>query len=70
MEEASERVVGGLMLILGLTGLLLASGALDNAIYIFGLSLAAFAVVFELGLIRSHYDRKDRMARARAGFDV
>ena len=70
MEEASEIVVGILMLILGFTGLVMASGALDNAIFIFGLSLAAFAVLFEIGLIRSHYDRKERTARAGAGGHV
>lgn len=63
MEEVSEIVVGLLVLVLGLTGLVLASGALDNEIYIFGLSLAGFAVVFEIGLIKAHFDRKERGAR-------
>jgi hypothetical protein len=70
MEEVSEIVVGALVLILGLTGLLMASGALDNGIYIFGLTLAGFAVVFEIGLIRAHYDRKQRLAHKGAGGHV
>jgi hypothetical protein len=66
MEEVSDIVVGVLMLVLGLTGLKLASGALDDEIYLFGLSLAGFAVLFEFGLIRRYFDRKDA-ARVRAG---
>ena len=64
MEEVSEVVVGILVLILGFTGLLMASGALDIEIYIFGLSMAGFAVVFEIGLIRAHFDRRERAQRA------
>jgi hypothetical protein len=45
--------------VLGLVGLLLASGALDDEIYLFGLSLAGFAAVFNLMLIKTHYDRRD-----------
>jgi hypothetical protein len=48
----------------------MASGALDNGIYIFGLSLAGFAVVFEIGLVKAHFDRKERLARAGAGGHV
>ncbi|MDE2199780.1 MAG: hypothetical protein KGJ41_12245 [Rhodospirillales bacterium] len=64
MEELSDVIVGILVLGLGLLGLVLASGALDIEMYIFGLSLAGFATIFGLGLIRRHYDRKD-MARTR-----
>ena len=66
MEEVSDIVVGLLMLVLGLIGLKLASGALDDEIYLFGLSLAGFAAVFEFGLIRRYFDRKDA-ARVQAG---
>ena len=59
MEAISEIVVGLLVLVLGLIGLVLASGALDGEIFIFGLSLAVFAAVFELGLIRRHFDRAE-----------
>ena len=57
-------MVGLLVGILGLIGLILASGALDEEMYIFGLSLAGFAVVFDIGLVKRHYDRIDA---ARAG---
>jgi hypothetical protein len=59
MEAVGDIIVGALVLVLGLIGLVLASGALDGEIFIFGLSLAGFAVLFEFGLIRRHFDRKD-----------
>ena len=70
MEEVSSIVVGALVLILGVIGLVLASGALDSEIYIFGLSLAGFAVVFEIGLVRAHDDRKDAARSGGAGHHV
>lgn len=66
MEEVSDIVIGLLMAVLGLIGLKLASGALDDEIFVFGLALAGFAVVFEFGLIRRYFDRKDA-ARVRVG---
>ena len=57
--EASDLCTGLLMAVLGLIGLLLASGAHDNEMYVFGLSLAGFATVFVFGLMRRHYDRAD-----------
>src|SRR6516162_4632674 len=57
MEEVSDIVVGVLVLVLGLIGLKMASGALDDEIYVFGLSMALFAVLFEFGL-RIRMDRE------------
>jgi len=57
--EASDLIVGLLTAALGLIGLFLASGAHDDEMYVFGLSLAGFAVVFVFGLIRRHFDRAD-----------
>jgi hypothetical protein len=56
---ASDLVVGALMNVFGLTGLVLASRALDNEMYVFGLALAGFAYVFILGQIRRHFDAAD-----------
>jgi hypothetical protein len=53
-----DVIVGTMMAVLGLVGLLMASRALDSEIYIFGLSLALFAAVFDFGLIRAHFDKK------------
>ncbi len=60
-EQTSDLVVGLLVLILGLVGLVMASGALDDAMYVFGLSLAGFAVVFDIGLVKRHFDRQDAL---------
>jgi hypothetical protein len=57
----SDLIVGLIVSILGLLGLLLAAGATDDGIYIFGLSLTGFAVIFVLGLIRRHYDKRDQL---------
>ena len=59
MEDVSALVVAALVAVLGLLGLVMASGALDDEIYIFGLSLAAFSGLFGFGLIRRHFDRAD-----------
>lgn len=56
-----------LVLVLGLTGLVLASGALDDEMYVFGLSLAGFGVVFDLGLVKRHFDRLDAARHAGRG---
>ncbi len=53
--------VGVMTAVLGLIGLILASGAMDDGIYVFGLSLTGFAAVFVAGLIRSHYDRREKL---------
>lgn len=60
--QVSDVIVGLLMSVLGLIGLFMAAGATDDAIYVFGLSLAGFAVVFVLGLIRRHFDRQSGTA--------
>ena len=46
--EPSDLIVGLLTAALGLIGLILAAGALDNAMYVFGSSLFGFACVFGL----------------------
>lgn len=68
--EASDLIIGLLMLACGLAGLFLAAGAHDVDMSVFGLLLAGWAVVFEFGLIRRHYDRIDAArALARGGRD-
>ncbi len=65
MEEArSDVVIGVMMTIFGLVGLWLASGALDVEMSIFGLSLAGFACLFVLGLVRRHFDRAEALRMA------
>jgi hypothetical protein len=54
-----DIVVGVFVAALGLVGLLLVAGALDQGMYIFGLSLFGFAVLFDFGLVRKYFDLKD-----------
>ncbi|MGQ0678034.1 MAG: cytochrome-c oxidase, cbb3-type subunit I [Rhodospirillales bacterium] len=50
---------GAFVGVLGLLGLTLASGAVDAGIYVFGLGLFAFAVLFVFRLIARAYDETD-----------
>lgn len=63
--EVGDLIVGLMMAGFGLLGLILASGAVDDEMYIFGVALFGFACLFVLGLVRRHYDRMDA-ARALA----
>jgi len=67
-DDISGFIVGALVAVLGLVGLTLAAGAYDNGIFIFGMSLAAFAVLFDIGLIRRYFDRQ--AARRNGGHHV
>jgi hypothetical protein len=57
--KVSDIVVGLMMAVFGLIGLFLVAGAADSEMYVFGLGLSAFAVCFDIGLIRRHFDRAD-----------
>ena len=61
--ETGDLVAGAIMAVSGLIGLVLASGATDNEMYVFGLSLAGFAAAFIFGLIRRHYDKAEMHGR-------
>jgi hypothetical protein len=58
-----DIIIGNFVAVLGLIGLVLAGGALDNGIYVFGLSLFVFAVVFDWGLLLKSVQRAE-LARA------
>ena len=57
--EPSDLIVGLLMAVFGLIGLILASGAVDDEMCVFGLSLFGFACVFDFGLLRRHFDKRE-----------
>ncbi len=61
--ETSDVIVGVMMLIFGLVGLTLASGAADDEMYVFGLSLVGFAAIFGGGLIKRHFDKVEARLR-------
>lgn len=70
-STVSEIVVGLMMVVFALIGLFLVAGAADSEMYVFGVGLTGFAVCFEFGLIRRHYDRQDLvLAAARAKVHV
>ena len=56
-ESYSYWIVSALVTLLGFAGLLLAAGAWDSGISVFGLALAAFAVLYNFFAIhRTHRD--------------
>jgi len=60
-----DTAVGVFVGVLGLVGLVLAGGALDQEIYVFGLCLFGFAVAFDWGLVLQGM-RRSEAARAQA----
>jgi hypothetical protein len=64
-----DIVVGLFVAALGLVGLVLAAGALDQEMYLFGLSLFGFAVAFIWGQMLKSMKRAEaaRAAPARSG---
>ncbi len=62
----SDFLVGIFVALLGVVGLFLVAHAVDDEILIFGAGLAAFAVVFNFGIVKSVFDRKEAAARERA----
>lgn len=55
----SDIIVGLMMAVFGLIGLFLIAGAADDEMYVFGLSLTGFAICFDFGLLKRHFDRRD-----------
>jgi hypothetical protein len=64
MDGTAKWCVGGFVGVLGLIGLFLAAGAADRGIYVFGMALAAFAVLFVFALIKQGFDALEREAQA------
>lgn len=64
-EQASDVIVGLMMSVFGILGLVLAAHAHDIEMYIFGLSLAALAVLFIGGQVRRHFNVQEAAAAAR-----
>jgi hypothetical protein len=57
--DVGDLIVGLMMGLFGLIGLFLVAGATDAEMYVFGLALTGFAVVFDFGLLKRHFDRQD-----------
>jgi uncharacterized membrane protein YtjA (UPF0391 family) len=70
MESSpSDLIVGLMMAVFGFIGLFLIAGAADDEMYVFGIGLVIFAVCFEFGLIKRHFDLRDRMRAAARELD-
>ena len=63
--QASDVVVGLMMSAFGMLGLFLAAGSHDVEMYIFGLALAGFAVLFVGGQIRRRFNEAEALALVR-----
>ena len=68
-ETASEWFTGLFVAVLGVIGLVMAGGARDIEISVFGLSLLGFSLAFIAGLIRCHFNDRERAAAIGRGHD-
>ncbi|MGE0725072.1 MAG: hypothetical protein AB7O45_11900 [Alphaproteobacteria bacterium] len=59
MTGTGTFTLGGLIAILGIVGLFLAANAHDPQMYVVGLIVAAFAVLFDFWLIKRWFDRAE-----------
>jgi hypothetical protein len=59
MQDTVPWVIGGIVALAGLIGLFLAADAVDPGMYIFGLGLFAFAVLFVFSQVRCAFDARD-----------
>ena len=58
----SSWITGAVTSLFGLVGVILAANAADPGIYIFGLGLFVFAVLFAFWLVRQHFNAQDEAA--------
>jgi hypothetical protein len=63
MEGTAKWCTGGFVAILGIIGLFMAANAHDRGIYLFGLAVFAFAIIYVFSQIKQGYDSRDRMQR-------
>ena len=59
MEETLPWIAGGVISLIGIVGLFLSAEAADGGIYLFGLALFAFAVIYVFWQIKRAFDRRD-----------
>jgi hypothetical protein len=71
MEGTLKWIASGLVGVLGIFGLFLAANAEDRGIYVFGLGLAAFAIIYVFAQMKQGFDASDRARSARSpGSDI
>jgi hypothetical protein len=69
MDGTLKWIVGGLVGVVGIFGLFLAANAGDRGVYVFGLGLAAFAIIYVFGQMKQGFDASARGASA-AGSNI
>jgi len=67
MESTLHWIVSGLVGLAGIGGLFLASDAVDSGMYLFGMALFVFAVLFIFLRIKNAYDAAEAEAKGRGG---
>jgi hypothetical protein len=67
MESFANVLVGLMVAGFGILGLFLVAGAADSEMFIFGLGLAVFAVAFNFGQVKRHFDKRDAAHGAARG---
>jgi len=66
MEGTLKWIACGLIGVLGIFGLFLAANARDRGIYVFGLGLSAFAIIYVFAQMKQGFDASDRARSARS----
>ena len=71
MAGTLKWIACGLVGVLGIFGLFLAANAEDHGVYVFGLGLAAFAIIYVFAQMKQSFDASDRARGARPpGSDI
>lgn len=60
MQGTAKWIASGIVGVLGIFGLFLAANAGDRGFYLFGVGLAAFAVVYISAQMKQSFDAADR----------
>jgi len=66
MDGTLKWIVCGLVGAIGVFGLFLAANAKDQGFYVFGLGLAAFAVIYVFAQMKQGFDARDCARNARS----
>ena len=66
MEGTLKWIACGIAGVIGVFGLFVAANAHDRGIYVFGLGLAAFAVIYVFAQMKQGFDASDRVRSGRA----
>lgn len=60
MEGTGRWIFGGVFVLVAILGLALSAAAKDQVMYVVGLVVFAFAVLFVFGLMKRSFDEKEK----------